>query len=80
MIEINDECMCLVIDGHTIASARFSMYAAADGNGAWIVSTHPGRLFCRNQALTAMVLAERIAAGFGGDDPFVVGWSEQLCL
>jgi hypothetical protein len=28
-----------------VAVARFSQHAAADGNGAWIVSTHPARLF-----------------------------------
>ena len=28
----------------------------------------------------AMVLAERLAAGYGDDDPFVVGWREELGL
>jgi len=37
-------------------------------------------LFTRNQAITAMVLAERLAAGYGGDDPFVVGWRDELDL
>jgi hypothetical protein len=50
------------------------------GHAAWIVSCHPGRLFTRNQAITAMVLAERFAAGCGEDDPFVVGWREELGL
>jgi len=27
-----------------------------------------------------MVLAERLAAGYGDDDPFVVGWREELSL
>lgn len=44
MIEINNEYMTLWVDGEVIATARFSMDAAADGNGAWIVSTHPLRL------------------------------------
>jgi hypothetical protein len=52
----------------------------ADGHGAWIVSCHPGRLFTRNQAITAMVLAERLAAGYGDDDPFLVGWHEEVGL
>ena len=52
----------------------------ADGHGAWTVSRHPGRLFARNQAITAMVLAERLAFGCGEDDPFVVGWREELGL
>jgi hypothetical protein len=37
-------------------------------------------LFSRNQAITAMVLAERLAVGFGGDDLFVIGWREELGL
>jgi hypothetical protein len=40
----------------------------------------PHRLFDRNQAITAMVLAERVAAGFGDDDLFVTGWREELGL
>ena len=40
----------------------------------------PHRLFNRNQAITAMVLAERIAAGYGDDDLFVIGWREELGL
>ena len=80
MIEISDESMILVIDGEIVASARFSQHAAADGHGAWIVSTYPARLFDRNSAITAMVLAERLAAGFGDDDLFVQGWREELHL
>ena len=60
--KINDDSMSLEIDGRVIATAEFSEHAAADGHGAWIVSCHPGRLFTRNQAITAMVLAERLAA------------------
>ena len=40
----------------------------------------PTALFNRNQAITAMVLAERLAAGFGDDDLFVIGWREELGL
>jgi hypothetical protein len=29
----------------------------------------PGHSFILNQAITAMVLAERLAAGYGHDDP-----------
>ena len=78
--KINDDSMSLEIDGRVIATAEFSEHARADGHGAWIVSCHPGRLFTRNQAITAMVLAERFTAGFGDDDPFVVGWREELGL
>jgi hypothetical protein len=72
--------MTLAVDGEIVASARFSRDAAADGNGAWIVSTYPARLFDRNSAITAMVLAERLAAGHGDDDLFVQGWRAELFL
>lgn len=80
MIEISSEYMSLTVDGEVIATARFSKDAAADGNGAWIVSTHPLRLFYRDQAITALTLAERLAAGFGDDDPFVKSWRKELFL
>jgi hypothetical protein len=44
------------------------------------VSGLPHRLFSRDQAITAMVLAERVAAGFGDDDLLVIGWREELGL
>ena len=37
-------------------------------------------MFSRSQAITAMVLAERLATGYGDDDPFVIGWREELGL
>jgi hypothetical protein len=80
MIEINSEYMFLKIDGETIATARFSRDAAGDDLGAWIVSTHPRRLFSRNEAITALTLAERLATGYGDDDPFVIGWREEVFL
>jgi hypothetical protein len=48
--------------------------------GAWIASDYPSSLFTRNQAITAVVLAERLATGHGDDDPFVIGWREELGL
>jgi len=80
VIEISNENMSLTVDGEVIATARFSQHAAADGNGAWIVSTRPARLFGRNQAITALTLAERLAVGYGDDDPFVTGWRKELFL
>ena len=44
------------------------------------MSGFPCRLFDRNQAITSMVLAERLAAGYGEDGLFVVGWREELGL
>lgn len=80
MIEITNEYMSLTLDGETVAIARFSHHAAADGNDAWIVSTHPARLLRRNQAITALRLAERLAIGCVDDDPFVIGWRKELFL
>jgi hypothetical protein len=77
MIEIPAEIMTLVVDGDVIATARFSRYAA-DGDGAWTVSTHAARLLTRSQAITALTLAGRLAAGYGDDDPFVQSWRAEL--
>jgi len=77
---IDDNYMTAEHGGRVIATAQFSSHAAADGQGAWTVSDHPSRLFTRNQAITAMVLAERLAAGHGDDDLFVIGWREELGL
>jgi hypothetical protein len=76
--KINDDSMSLEIDDCIIATAELRDRAASDGHRAWIVSSYPGCLFTRNQAITAMVLAERLVAGFGDHDPFVVGWREEL--
>ncbi len=78
--QIEDLLMTAEHCGRVVATARYSARAAADGQGAWIVSGLPRRLFSRNQAVTAMVLAERLAAGYGDDDLFVIGWREELGL
>ena len=78
--QIEDHFMTAGYDGRIIATARYSSHAAADGQGAWIISGWPGRLLTRNQAITAMVLAERLAAGYGDDDLFVIGWRQELGL
>jgi hypothetical protein len=44
-IRITGAAMTLEIGSRVAATARFSEHATADGNGAWIVSTHPAR-FC----------------------------------
>jgi hypothetical protein len=78
--QIDDDFMTAEYGGRVVATARCSPDAAADGQGAWIVSGLPRRLFTRNQAITAMVIAEWLAAGYGDDDLFVVGWREDLGL
>lgn len=79
-IQVSEDFMALEVNGAVVVTARFSQHAAADGNGAWIVSAHPARLFSRNQAITALTLAERLAAGHGDDDPFVKSWRAELFL
>jgi hypothetical protein len=37
-------------------------------------------LFSRDRAITALTLAGRLAVGYGGDDPFVMAWREELFL
>jgi hypothetical protein len=77
---IEDDFMSAEYEGHVIATAQCSSHTAADGQEAWIVSGLPHRLFTRNQAITAMVPAERLAAGSGDEDLFVIGWREELGL
>jgi hypothetical protein len=75
-IRITDYTMILEVGDRVVATARFSEHAAANGHGAWIVSTHPARLFSRSEAITALTLAERLA----DDDPFVMAWRKELFL
>jgi hypothetical protein len=75
---IDDDYMTAEYDGRVVATARYCEDAVDDGRGVWAVSGWSGRVFTRNQAITAMVLAERLAAGYGDDDPFVIGWREEL--
>lgn len=49
--------------------ARWSPDAAADGQGAWRVSWLPLRLLTRDQAMTAMTLAETVGRGIAPGDP-----------
>jgi hypothetical protein len=79
-LRITHDTMTLEIDNRVVAIARFSEHAAADGDGAWIVSTHSARLFTRDQAITALTLAERLAIGDADDDPFVMAWRKELFL
>lgn len=46
-IRIEDDLMTHEVDGAVVATARFSQHAAADGNGAWIVSNQPTALHGR---------------------------------
>ena len=65
---IEDRSMTAEFGGRVVASARYRPGTEADGRGAWVVPGLPHRLFSRDQVITAMVLAERLAAGYGDDD------------
>jgi hypothetical protein len=79
-VRINANSMTLEIDDRIVATARYGQHAAADGNGAWVVSIHGARLFTYQQAITTLRLAERLAAGCGEGDPHAIGWRGELGL
>jgi hypothetical protein len=73
----------------TRQTARFSDDAAADGAGAWLVPWVAGRLLTQPQAVTAMTIAETVAAHADDDDAHdefakwrlhLDGWAAELGL
>jgi hypothetical protein len=76
-IRITSDTMTLELGDRVVATARFSQHAAADGNGAWIVSTHPARLFTRDQAITALTVAELGESGRLDSQRLVVALGEE---
>ena len=68
-LRITDDTMTLEIDDRVVAIARFSEHAAANSNGAWIVSTDTARLFTRGQAITALTIVE---LGESADAPIAI--------
>jgi hypothetical protein len=70
-ITIEDYSMTAQFNGAVIASAIWV------GGDEWTFDAWP-RYFTRNQAITALTIAERLAAGYGHDDPVVVAWCEEL--
>jgi hypothetical protein len=77
-LRIDDDTMSLEVGGEVVAAARFSQHAAAEGRGAWIVSDRPGRLFNRNQAITALTVTELLEIGHGSGHPLVLAFEEEL--
>jgi hypothetical protein len=77
-LRIDMHSMALQISGQEIATARFAPHTAADGKGAWIVSDRPGRLFTRDQAITALTVTELLAIGHRPDHSLVVAFEEEL--
>jgi hypothetical protein len=76
--------MTLTITDRQMTSDATEVYASRVGLEAgpeeWAVTGYPGRRLSRNQAITAMTLAERLAAGYGEDDPHVRNWRAELGL
>lgn len=64
--------------------ARWSPNAAANEQGAWRVSWLPLRLLSQDQAVTAMMMAEKVAQGHAvpGDRvwPHFQAWARELGL
>ena len=54
--------MARAVDEKIVVAARFTKHAAADGNGAWIISTYEARLFSYNQAVAALSFAGCLAS------------------
>jgi hypothetical protein len=77
-LRIENNSMSLEVDGRVIATARFGEHATADGQGAWIVSDRPRRLFSRNQAITALTVTELLEIGHSADHPLVLAFEEEL--
>jgi hypothetical protein len=61
---IEHDVMAFEVDRTVVATARFSQHAAAERNGAWIVSTC-SRLLDRDQANTALTVAELLETRLG---------------
>jgi hypothetical protein len=68
---IEDDRMTTEAEGAVIATAT------RVGANRWTVSTSPGYL-TRNQAITALTIAERLASGYDNNDPFIVAWRAEL--
>ena len=70
-IKIDDDFMCLEIDGRTVATAR------RRAGGWWEVSHWP-RFFDRNQVITALTVTELLESGRASSDPVVLALREEL--
>jgi hypothetical protein len=69
-LRINDDCMTLELDG---TKAR----AAVRVGSLWRVDGWP-RLLNRNEAITALTLAEWLLSGHSADSPCAVAWRREL--
>jgi hypothetical protein len=69
--------MALEVGRTAVATVRFSQHAAADGNGAWSVPTCLARLFDREQAITALSVADLLESGYPNEHPLVVALRKE---
>jgi hypothetical protein len=79
-VKINDKLMTSTDTRHV---ARWLPDDAANGQGAWVVSWLPLQLLTQDQAVTAMVIAEKVAQGIAPGDrvwPHVENWAYELGL
>jgi len=68
-LHIDDDCMSLEVDGTVI-------HAAIRVGRLWRVTGWP-RILDRNEAITALTLAEWLLSGHSTDAPFVAAWREE---
>jgi len=54
-LRITHDVMTLEIDNRVMGHCRFREHAA-EGNGAWIISTYPAWLFTCDQAITVLTI------------------------
>jgi hypothetical protein len=54
--------MALTITDTEITSATADEYASLQSDGRWFVTCRPGKLLNRNQAITAMTIAEEVVS------------------
>jgi hypothetical protein len=70
-IKIEDDLMCLEVDGIVLATAN------KRADGWWKVSYWP-QFFDRNQAITALTITELLGSGRDNNDPAVHALREEL--
>jgi hypothetical protein len=69
-IKIDDDSMSVDLDGAVIATATRT-------GDCWAVTDYPAAL-TRNQAITALMIAEYLTTGRDENDPFVIALREEL--
>lgn len=72
--------MALTVDDDAgeMASSRCDMTATRLPDGRWTVSGRPGTTYDRNQAITALTIAEALADGYPSDHLLVQALEAEL--